>query len=475
MSRSDASRPIQDPNANDGGFNSMPDAEGEGRRVYIETYGCQMNLADSELMGGILEDTGFASADSLEEADVILVNTCAVRENAEDRVFGRLSQLLQYKHDDPDVVLGVTGCMAENLREKIFEQAPYVDLVVGPDAYRRLPQLIASAVRENADPVIDVKLDTDEVYEEFSPRRQDGVGAWVTIQRGCDKFCTFCIVPFTRGRERGVPPDEVLRQCRELGEAGYKQVTLLGQTVNSYRYEETDFADLLREIAGVPGIERIRFTSPYPVDFSPKLIDTIGEYDEVCSYVHLPVQSGSNRLLDRMRRGYTVEEYRDLVERMRRTIPDLALSTDVIVGFPGETEEDFQKTVDLMEDLRFDFAYMFEYSEREKTYAARELEDDVPDEVKNERLQTIIELQESISREIFEQRVGTIQEVLVEGESKRDSGELSGRTDDFKTTVFPRPADGSVEPGDLVDVAVDDCTSHTLLGELVDRAPAAAE
>ena len=466
MSRSTASQTIKDPQANDGGFNAMPEELTEGKKVYIETYGCQMNLADSELMGGILAEEGFTSADSFGESDVILVNTCAVRENAEDRVFGRLTDLLQYKHDNPDLVLGVTGCMAENLREKIVDQAPYVDLVIGPDAYRRLPELVAECMKENADPVIDVKLDKGEVYEGVSPRRGDGVGGWVTIQRGCDKFCTFCIVPFTRGRERGVPPTDILRQCRELAERGYKKVTLLGQTVNSYTHEETDFADLLEQVVEVDGLERIRFTSPYPVDFTPKLIDTIARHDEVCNYVHLPVQSGSQEILERMRRGYSIEEYVDLVERMRAKIPDLALSTDIIVGFPGETDEQFQKTYDLMGELRYDFAYMFKYSEREKTYAQREMEDDIAEEVKQQRLQSIIEQQEEISGEVFESRVGTTQEVMVEGESKRDDSELSGRTDDFKTTVVPKPEDGQWEPGDLVDVRITDCTSHTLLGEL---------
>ena len=469
MPRADASTSIQNPHANEGGFNSMPDTDLEGKKVYIETYGCQMNLADSELMGGILADEGFTSAEEMGETDVILINTCAVRESAEERVFGRLSHLLQYKHDNPDLVLGVAGCMAENLRDKIVDQAPYVDLVVGPDAYRRLPELIAGCMQENADPVVDVKLDKEEVYEGYSPKRADGVGGWVTIQRGCDKFCTFCIVPFTRGRERGVPPEDILRQCRNLAERGYKKVTLLGQTVNSYTHEETDFADLLDQIVEVDGLERIRFTSPYPVDFTPKLIDTIARHDEVCNYVHLPMQSASNEILDRMRRGYTIEEYVDLVERMREKIPEIALSTDIIVGFPGETDEQFRQTRELMEKLRFDFAYMFKYSEREKTYAQREMEDDIPEELKKERLEEIIGMQEEISREICESRLGTVQEVMVEGESKRDETELSGRTDDFKTTVFPKPETGSLEPGDFVDVRIDDCTSHTLLGEIAEE------
>ena len=466
MSTQPLSSKIKDPHANNGGVNAMKPDDVDGKKVFIETYGCQMNLADSELMGGILAEEGFTAADSMEESDVILINTCAVRESAEDRVFGRLSHLLQHKHENPELVLGVTGCMAENLREKIVEKAPYVDLVVGPDAYRRLPELVADAMEENADPVIDVKLDQDEVYEGFSPKREDGVGAWVSVQRGCDKFCTFCIVPFTRGRERGVPPEEVVRQCKDIAERGFKKVTLLGQTVNSYEYEDTDFADLLEMIVPIDGIERIRFTSPYPIDFTDKLIDTIARHDEVCNYLHLPMQSASNEVLERMRRQYTVEEYVDLVERMRERIDGLALSTDIIVGFPGETDEQFQQTKDLMEELRFDFAYMFKYSERSKTYAEREMEDDVPESVKKERLTSIIEMQEDISREICESRIGTTQEVLVEGPSKRDDSELSGRTDDFKTTVFPRPEDDSIEAGDFVDVDITDCTSHTLLGEL---------
>jgi tRNA-2-methylthio-N6-dimethylallyladenosine synthase len=466
MSTQPLSSKIKDPHANNGGVNAMEPDDLDGKKVFIETYGCQMNLADSELMGGILAEEGFSAADSMEESDVILINTCAVRESAEDRVFGRLSHLLQYKHENPELVLGVTGCMAENLREKIVEEAPYVDLVVGPDAYRRLPELVADAMQENADPVIDVKLDQDEVYEGFSPKREDGVGAWVSVQRGCDKFCTFCIVPFTRGRERGVPPEEVVRQCKDIAERGFKKVTLLGQTVNSYEYQDTDFADLLEMIVPIDGIERIRFTSPYPIDFTDKLIDTIARHDEICNYLHLPLQSASNEVLERMRRQYTVEEYVDLVERMRQRIDGLALSTDIIVGFPGETDQQFQQTKDLMEELRFDFAYMFKYSERSKTYAEREMEDDVPESVKKERLTSIIEMQEDISREICESRIGTTQEVMVEGTSKRDDSELSGRTDDFKTTVFPRPGDGSLEPGDFVDVKITDCTSHTLLGEL---------
>jgi tRNA-2-methylthio-N6-dimethylallyladenosine synthase len=465
---------LRDPNAYNGERNSMLESEGRsGKKVFIETYGCQMNLADSELMGGVLVDTGYGSAKTLDEADVILINTCAVRERAESRVFGRLTDLLRYKNDKPELVLGVAGCMAEHLREKIIDQAPYVDIVVGPDSYRRLPALLDKATGEAADPVIDVKLDKDEVYEGLTPQREPGISGWVSVQRGCNKFCTFCIVPFVRGRERGVPPADILRQCRNMAERGYKEVTLLGQTVNSYRHQvegedETDFADLLEQIVPIEGIERVRFTSPYPTDFTPKLIDTIARHDKICNYLHLPAQSGSTRMLEEMRRQYTRDEYDQLVRDIRRAIPDIALSTDIIVGFPGETDEDFEKTVELLESTRFDFAYLFKYSERSNTFAARNMADDISEEVKGQRLRRIIELQEKISTEIFKEEVGRTYRVLVDGESKRDENDLAGRTDQFKRTVFPKPAGRDVKPGDLVDVRITDCTSHTLLGEFVE-------
>ena len=457
-----------DPNAHNGESNDMPSMGlRPGRRVFIETYGCQMNLADSELMGGILGTRGYTAAPNHDEADVILINTCAVRERAEERVFGRLSHLLQYKHARPEVILGVTGCMAERLREDITERAPYVDLVVGPDAYRRLPELIEESQEVEADPVVDVKLDRDETYAGLSPKRQAGISGWVTVQRGCDKFCTFCIVPFVRGRERGVAPSEILRQCRDLAERGYKEVTLLGQTVNSYRHEDTDFADLLEMLVDVDGLERIRFTSPYPTDFTPKLIETMAAHKKICNYLHLPLQSGSDRMLEQMKRLYTSGEFMELVERIRENIPDIAMSTDIIVGFPGESDEDYAQTVEMLEKIRFDFAYLFKYSERDGTFAARKLEDDIDEEVKHQRLAALIERQEEISSEIFAAQVGKTKEVMVVGESKRDANDLCGRTDDFKMTVFPRPEGISPAPGELVDVRVDDATSHTLLGQMV--------
>lgn len=437
-------------------------------KVFIETYGCQMNVADTELMGGILSEDGYDEAQTMEEADVILINTCAVREKAEERVFGRLTQLRALKNANPDLVLGVTGCMAEHLKGSIVERAPYVNLVVGPDAYRRLPELVGEQRAEGADPMIDIKLDKEEVYEGLAPVRTEGTNAWISVQRGCNKFCTFCIVPFTRGRERGVPPREILRQARDVVERGFKEITLLGQTVNSYTYEDSDFADLLEALVRIDGLERIRFTSPYPIDFTPKLIGTMATHDQICKYLHLPVQSGSNTVLKRMRRGYTVEEYMKLVEDIRAAMPRVGMSTDVIVGFPGETEEDYQKTYDLIDEVGYDFAYLFKYSERSGTFAARKLADDIPEAVKKERLKEVIALQERKSKAIFRGRVGDTFRVMVQGPSKRDPNDFCGRTDDFKMAVFPKPQELDLPPGSFVDVTITDCTSHTLLGRIAD-------
>ncbi|MEC9398636.1 MAG: tRNA (N6-isopentenyl adenosine(37)-C2)-methylthiotransferase MiaB [Myxococcota bacterium] len=462
----------KDPNAHNGGVNAMKPAEQQQAaeqaqpRVFIETYGCQMNLADSELMGGILKGKGYTAADDMESADVILINTCAVREKAEERVFGRLSQLLQLKRDNPDLVLGVTGCMAEHLKEKIVDRAPYVDLVVGPDAYRRLPSLVEQQLDAGMGAAgIDVKLDKEETYEGLMPSREAGMSGWITVQRGCDKFCTFCIVPFVRGRERGVAPQEILAQARHLAELGYKEVTLLGQTVNSYKHEDSDFADLLEMVVKVDGLERVRFTSPYPIDFTPKLIETMARHEKICKYLHLPVQSGSERILKKMRRGYTRVEYEQLVTDIRAAMPDVAISTDIIVGFPSETEEEFEMTRELIESTRYDFAYLFKYSERSNTYAARKLEDDIPEKVKRRRLREVIDLQESISAEIFKSRIGGTYKVMIEGPSKKDPNEWCGRTDDFKTAVFPYRE--GLFKGEISRVTVTDCTSHTLLGQLV--------
>jgi tRNA-2-methylthio-N6-dimethylallyladenosine synthase len=435
-----------------------------GKKAYVETYGCQMNVADSELMQGILRRGGYALAASPEDADVILVNTCAVREKAEDRVLGRVATLNGEKNRRPEVVLAVCGCMAERMRERLVEKAPYVDLVIGPDSYRRLPELIEAVSQFGADPIVDVRLDKAETYEGVEPDRAEGVKGWISIQRGCDKFCTFCVVPFTRGRERGIAPEEVLRQARSLAEAGYREVTLLGQTVNSYRYDDVDFADLLQLVAQIDGIERIRFTSPYPVDFSSKLIDVIAREPKVCRYVHLPVQSGSDAMLAAMRRGHTIDEYRAVVAELRDKVPGIAISTDIIVGFPGEADEDYRATVALIAEMRYDFAFLFMYSERPGTFAHKNLEDSVPEDVKKARLAEIIELQERICAEVMHPHVGQVVDVLVEGESRRNPAQLVGRSGTFKMTAFARHE--GVKAGDIVNVRVLETTSHTLVGEL---------
>jgi tRNA-2-methylthio-N6-dimethylallyladenosine synthase len=432
-------------------------------RVYVETYGCQMNVADSDLIGSVLADAGYAPATRADEADVIVVNTCAVREKAEERVIARAAELGALKRKKPGTVLAIVGCMAEHLKEGLSDRAPAVDVIAGPDSYRRMPDLLAAARTElsvHAHPLVDIKLDKAETYDGLSGASGgDGISGFVTIQRGCDKFCTFCVVPFTRGRERGAAPREVLRQCRELVDAGFREVTLLGQTVNSYVYEDVTFAQLLRAVARIDGLERIRFTSPYPVDFTDDVVAALAEEPKICKYVHLPVQSGSDVVLDRMRRGYTVADYRDIVRRLRAAMPDIALSTDILSGFSGETDDDHARTLDLMREVRFDSAFMFAYSERDLTFAAKKLPDDVSPETKAKRLSEIVALQESISAEVFAAQVGKPERVLVHGPSKRDPNQLMGRTDGFKTVILPA---GVGEVGQFVDVTIRRATMATL-------------
>jgi tRNA-2-methylthio-N6-dimethylallyladenosine synthase len=451
------------------GASVRPAPAADAPRVYVETYGCQMNVADSDLIGSVLAEAGYAACARADEADVIVVNTCAVREKAEDRVIARAAELGAVKRRRPGAVLAIVGCMAEHLKDGLTARAPAVDVIAGPDSYRRLPDLLArsraqlrpASAAPSAAAVIDVRLDKAETYEGLSGAvGGDGVSGFVTIQRGCDKFCTFCVVPFTRGRERGTPPREVLRQVRELADAGYREVVLLGQTVNSYRWDDVTFAELLRAVARVDGIERVRFTSPYPVDFTDDVIAALAEEPRLCKYVHLPVQSGSDQVLDRMRRGYTVAGYRAIVAALRRAMPEIALSTDVLTGFSGETEDDHRATLDLMRELRFDSAFMFAYSERDLTFAARKLPDDVPPAIKQRRLAEIVALQERIGAEVFAAHVGRHERVLVHGPSKRDPAQLMGRTDGFKTVILP-PGVGAI--GALVDVTIERATMATLL------------
>lgn len=456
-------RPSQAATPASAGATLAPASSGERRLAYVETYGCQMNVADTEMVLGMLAGAGYGRTEDPAEADVILINTCAVREKAEDRVYGRVGALAHLKRRK-NVVLGVTGCMAEHLKGKLQERAPAVDLVIGPDAYRRLLDHVDRA--REGQPALDTKLDRHETYEGLDPDRQmtGGVTGHITIQRGCDKFCTFCIVPYTRGRERGAAPREILRQARAMAEAGYKEIQLLGQTVNSYRYEDVGFAELLRSVAEIEGIERIRFTSPYPLDFSDDVIAAMAETPKVCKHVHLPLQSGANAVLDRMNRGYTWETYLTLVHKLRAAMPQIGISTDLMVGFCDETEEEFAATLRAMEVVRFDNAFTFAYSEREGTTAARKMPDTVPEEVKQRRLAEMIAIQRRISTEITAAQVGTRQRVLVEAVSKRSQNEFLARTETFRSVVIPS---AGLALGDLLDVDIVGTTTATLYGKPV--------
>ena len=423
--------------------------------VYIETYGCQMNLADTELIRGYLTRSGYECVPDPASADVILLNTCAIRERAEARIVGRLGHLMQHKIRRPHVQIGIAGCMAQHVRDQLLDRTPHLDFVAGPDAYRRLPALLAG------DPFVDVRLDREETYADIAPDREAGVRAWITVMRGCDKFCTFCIVPYVRGRERSVPAAVILDQVRAAAAEGYREVVFLGQTVNAYRERDTDFGDLLRRTNSVDEIARIRFTSPHPSDMDDSVIDAMATCAKVCPQVHLPVQSGSTPILTKMARGYRVDEYLRLVERLRAAVSSLALSTDIIVGFPGESERDFEATLELMRTVRYDGAFMFKYSQRSHTKAAK-WEETVSEEEKSRRLQAVIALQEGIAAEINARMIGRQVDVLVEGAARRRPGWLAGKTAHFKTAVFP---DGGTATGDLVSVRVADSTAHTLVGQ----------
>jgi tRNA-2-methylthio-N6-dimethylallyladenosine synthase len=425
-----------------------------GRRVFLETYGCQMNLADSELVGGVLRRHGYVKTVDPADADVILLNTCAIREHAEERVLGRLSELLRYKSARPSVQLGLLGCMASHQRERLLDRAPYLDLVVGPDGYRNLPEILAVA----GDPMVEVRLDRDETYADLMPDHGPGPRAWLSVMRGCDKFCSFCVVPFTRGRERSLPAEAVVAQVEAAVAGGKKEVVFLGQTVNAYKEGGVDFGELLRRTAAVEGLERIRFTSPHPSEVSESMLDAMAGEAKVMPYIHLPLQSASNPVLAAMRRDYEIDEYRALLANIRSRIPGIAVSTDLIVGFPGESEEDFERTAAFLDEARYDFAYLFKYSPREGT-RAWSLGDTMSEEEKGRRLRRLIDRQLEISAEIYGSRVGEEVEVLVEGPAKRPEGWVVGKTADFKTTVL----DGQgLAPGDLKRVRITKATSHTL-------------
>lgn len=444
--------------------------EQESKRVYIETYGCQMNVADSEIIAAQMQLAGYQLTDQIDEADAVLINTCSVRDNAEQRIIHRLDNLNgQRRRSGHPQIVGVLGCMAERVQETLIQDHG-VDLVAGPDAYIDLPHLIAAA--EAGEPAISIELSKSETYSDVIPVRLPGlhISGFVSIMRGCDNFCTYCIVPYTRGRERSRDPESIVREVQRMAQEGYREVTLLGQNVNSYHWQsETGvsytFADLLRKVAEAVPMMRIRFTSPHPKDMKDETLEVMSLYPNICRHIHFPLQSGSNRILERMRRRYTREWYLERVERIRDYMPDCGLSTDVFCGFSGETEEDFQETLEVMRLARLDSAFMFKYSERPGTYASRHLVDDVPDDVKVERLNRMIALQNELSLESNERDVGKSFEVLIEGYSKRSRDDFFGRTQQNKVIVFPK---GHNQIGKLVTVRVERVTSATMIGSEVE-------
>lgn len=440
---------------------------GNGKRLYVETYGCQMNVGDSEILVSIMQDEGYRYTEDIAQADVILVNTCSIRDNAEQRIWGRLREFHRYKRARKGLVVGIVGCMAERLREELFERETVVDVVAGPDSYCELPRLVAAAAAGGHG--VNVQLSQEETYGDIRPVRLDrnGVSAFISIMRGCNNFCSYCVVPYTRGRERSRDPQTILREAQELFSAGYREVTLLGQNVNSYRWKEgtaeaVDFPALVERVAGISPLLRVRFATSHPKDLSDRLIEVMASYSNICRAVHLPAQSGSDRMLAAMNRKYTRTWYLERVAAIRRRMPDCAVTTDLIAGFCGETAEDHAQTLSLMREVGYDSAYMFKYSQRPGTLASRTMTDDVSEEVKTARLNEIIALQNELSTASNERDMGNVFEVLVEGLSRRSSEQLCGRTSQNKMVVFDRT--GETAPGDYVRVRITGCTSATLFG-----------
>ena len=438
------------------------------KRIYIETYGCQMNVVDSEVIFSIMSKEGYERTANMDEADIILANTCSVRDNAEQRIWGRLEVFRKQKESRPGVIVGIVGCMAERLKDQLTKTGK-VDLVAGPDTYRTIPDMVKEITPGN--PAINVLLSREETYADIVPVRTDknGVSAFISIMRGCNNVCSYCVVPYTRGAERSRDPETILAEARDVFSKGYKEVTLLGQNVDSYLWKDgerqVDFADLLEAVAMIDPFLRVRFATNHPKDISDKLIETMAAHRNICDHIHLPVQSGSDRMLEKMRRRYTRDWYMDRVRKIREVLPGCGITTDVIAGFCSETEEDHQATLSLFREAAFDYAYMFCYSERPGTIAARNYPDDVPQEVKTRRLNEIIELQNQLSLESNRRDVGKVFEVLVEGPSKRNPEELCGRAGSDKMCVFPGLGH---KAGDYVRVKVTDCTSATLLGTIVE-------
>jgi tRNA-2-methylthio-N6-dimethylallyladenosine synthase len=437
------------------------------RKLYIETYGCQMNFSDTQIVNSIMTDHDFETTDQINDADLIFINTCSIRDNAEKRVRARLQEFKRYKKQKPGLIIGVLGCMAERLKEQLIEQEKMVDVIVGPDAYRDLPRLLN--VAETGQKAINVILSADETYADISPVRIDGSGvtAFISIMRGCENFCSYCVVPYTRGRERSRDPQTIVDEAAALFMEGYREVTLLGQNVNSYRCsDDSGFPELMARVAAIDPALRVRFATSHPKDLSDNLLQTMAAWPNICRSIHLPVQSGSDHMLKRMNRRYTRNWYLNRIQAIRQFLPDCALSTDIISGFSSETEEDHQQTLDLMREVGYDYAYMFKYSERPNTLAAKKYKDDVPEEVKSRRLREIIDLQQELSLLSNQKDVGKTFEVLVENESKKSKKELSGRNSQNKVVVFPRI---NHQPGNYVRVKITACTPATLRGFIVDE------
>ncbi len=450
----------------------------DGKKLYVESYGCAMNFSDSEVVASIMAKEGYSTTRNVDEADVILINTCSIRENAETRVRTRLGDLKIKKKENPDLVIGILGCMAERLKTALLEEEKLVDLVAGPDAYRDLPHLIEEV--GTGQKAVNVLLSRDETYADISPVRLDqgGVSAFVSITRGCDNMCSFCVVPFTRGRERSRDPKTIVEECKNLFDKGYREVTLLGQNVDSYRWNltskgvikdetipTTNFAELMEMVANVSPELRIRFSTSHPKDMTDDVLHVMEKYENICSNIHLPVQSGNTDVLARMNRGYSREWYLDRINAIRTIVTDCAISTDMIIGFCGETEEEHQDTLRLMDEVEFDFAYMYKYSERPKTLAERKFEDDVPEEVKSKRLTEIVDKQRLHAHLWNKKQLGKVDKVLIEGFSKKSNEHLCGRNSRNSMVIFPKD---KYQKGQYVMVKITDCTSATLLGEVVE-------